>query len=81
MLTFFQIKEMKLINSKLETLLWEKHHDKTIFICFWMIGVTSAFPFVIMLAAAHDFLKEKNTHTTNNTSKYDCNPTSTGINF
>ena len=70
---------MKSINSKLETLLWEKYHEKTIFFCFLAIGITSSFPFVIMLAAAHDFLKEDNNNSINSTSKYDCNPLSTGM--
>ena len=38
--------------------IWDRHYDRCIFICFWIIGLCTPIPFLVMLSAAHDLLKQ-----------------------
>ncbi|XP_053371378.1 battenin isoform X2 [Clarias gariepinus] len=59
---------------------------------FWLLGLCNNFAYVVMLSAAHDILKQQESHNAtvttpghldsnsrngSNSSRYDCNPTST----
>ncbi|KAL0993621.1 hypothetical protein UPYG_G00110670 [Umbra pygmaea] len=52
---------------------------------FWLLGLCNNFAYVVMLSAAHDILKQQESHNSTlptpapvgNTSHYDCNPVST----
>ena len=63
--------------------IWEIHYSKCLVICYWLLGLTNNFAYVIMLSAAHDILSDHKNETTNattsnHTNKYDCNDISTG---
>ena len=61
---------------------WDRHYAKFVVICYWLLGMTNNFAYVIMLSAAHDILDDgqnkTNPSTKNTTNKYDCNELSTG---
>uniref|UniRef100_A0A8C0GN65 Battenin n=1 Tax=Chelonoidis abingdonii TaxID=106734 RepID=A0A8C0GN65_CHEAB len=52
----------------------------------WLLGLCNNFAYVVMLSAAHDILSHQGTppvtppsRNSSNTSRYDCNPISTGV--
>lgn len=62
--------------------LWNKYYSKMVFIHFWFLGFCNSIPFLMMLSAAHDFLKtEEKTliNRDNFNDRYDCNEHSTGL--
>ncbi len=62
--------------------LWNKYYSKMVFIHFWFLGFCNSIPFLMMLSAAHDFLKtEEKTQINrdNFNDRYDCNEHSTGL--
>ena len=61
--------------------LWEHYYNQCVLVCFWLIGWCNPVPFVIMLSAAHDFLKEDSQTSLKSSvkNKFDCNQLSTGI--
>ena len=68
--------------------IWDRHYDRCIFICFWIIGLCTPIPFLVMLSAAHDLLKQNpnsiessyfNQSLIIKKNKFDCNELSTGI--
>jgi battenin len=62
--------------------LWNRYYSKMVFIHFWFLGFCNSIPFLMMLSAAHDFLKtEEKTQINrdNFNDRYDCNEHSTGL--
>ena len=62
--------------------IWEKHYSTLVFVCFCLLGFCNSFPFIIMLSAAHDFMKNEegvSRFGAKANNRYDCNDLSTGV--